>query len=318
MSRRWFVLVPLVFGLLCGGLVDTQAARHASHGKKHSQKAPTVSTVTLDGTVEAIGKMGFQVNASKKQTGKKKSGKNKTPTKEWFIVPTKATTWHILGSADVNYLKPGQTIIFKTTLDGQSQPEDKVSILTVVPAKGNIPSIKADDGLGPIGRFRPKDPGIVEAAAPEKPAKKEAAAPPVVSGSVQVVGRIASCGRTKMTVRAGKELHVELDENPTINIALSDPKMMTVGAKVTIHGTATETKNASYCVPDEVTVTLATPLTGKEKPSELDPPEKAEIPVEATSPESSSSDDKPKDADAPDEKAAPGKAAGDKLPAEVK
>ena len=59
--------------------------------------------------------------------------------------PTKGTTWRILGTADVNYLKPGQTIIFNTTLDDQGQPQDKVSQLTVVPAKGNKPVIKADD-----------------------------------------------------------------------------------------------------------------------------------------------------------------------------
>ena len=109
------------------------------------------------------------------------------------------------------------------------------------------------------------------------------------------MGRVISCGRTKLTVAAGKELHFELGENPTINIALSNPKLMTVGDKVTIHGQAVRivcpdrdeirkgpirpSKNvqANFCEPEEVTVTLVQPLTGPKKPPDPATSDNAEI-----------------------------------------
>ena len=57
---------------------------------------------------------------------------------------------------------------------------------------------------------------------------------------------------------------------------------MVVGANVTIHGQAAETKKGRWCEPDKITVTLVHRLTGKEKPSRLAPPEKAAIPKEST------------------------------------
>ena len=248
-----------------------QYSAHVRHPQHHDQ--PSVSTVTLEGTVEAIGTMGFKVNASEDQSGKKR-----TPNKEWFIAPTRATTWLVLGTADVNYLKPGQTVVFKTTLDGESQPLEKISALTVVPAQGNSPGITADDGTGPI---RPKDPGI-------------GGVQPAANQIKKVVGKMTSCGETKLVVGAGKEVHAELAESPTVNIALCDPKLMVVGAKVTVHGTALKTKNASYCEADDIKVTLVEPLTGRKKST-------GSASLEATTPKD--------DAD---------KAAGDKVPAEAK
>ena len=97
-----------------------------------------------------------------------------------------------------------------------------------------------------------------------------------------VVGKLGSCGKNKLVVSAHKEVHVELTDTPTIYVALTDPKLMAVGAKVKIHGKATESPRGSFCVPDMVTVVLPERLTGKEKPSQLAPPEKSAIPKEAT------------------------------------
>ena len=101
------------------------------------------------------------------------------------------------------------------------------------------------------------------------------------------MGKILSCGKTKLVVAAGKEVHVELAENAVIHIALSDPKLIVVEAKVTIHGQAAETKKVRWCEPDKMTVTLVQRLTGKEKPSQLAPPEKAATPKESTTPKDS-------------------------------
>ena len=98
------------------------------------------------------------------------------------------------------------------------------------------------------------------------------------------MGKLISCGKTKLTVAAGKEIHVELAEKAVIHVALSDPKLMVVGAKVTIHGEAAETKKIRWCEPDEITVTLVAPLTGKEKPSQSAAPERAAVPKESTTP----------------------------------
>lgn len=260
---------------------EHRAAQYPATLPRHPQhhEQPSVSTVTLEGTVEAIGTMGFTVNASEDQPNKKN-----TSAKGWFIAPTHATTWLIQGMADVNYLKRGQTVIFKSMLDEQSQPVDKISALTIVPASGNNPGITADDGSGPI---HPKDPGVGGVQPPANDIKK-------------VIGKITSCGPTKLVVGAGKEVHVELAVIPTVNIALSDPKLMVVGAKVTIHGTAMKTKNGRYCEADDIKVTLVQPLTGTEKSS-------GSTSQKTTTTKDDTSDDK--DAD---------KAAEDKAPAEAK
>ena len=277
MSTRWFVLVAVVFGVLFIGLADAKAERRprqqSQPKQQKQQKPPVISTVTLEGTVKAIGTKGFKASASKDTTDNKKM-----PIKEWLVAPLKDTVWVITGTADVSYLKPGQTVTFKATLNDQGQPDAKISELTLVPAEGNSPGITADDGTGPI---RPKDPGI-------------GGVQPAANQIKKVVGKMTSCGETKLVVGAGKEVHAELAESPTVNIALCDPKLMVVGAKVTVHGTALKTKNASYCEADDIKVTLVEPLTGRKKST-------GSASLEATTPKD--------DAD---------KAAGDKVPAEAK
>ena len=266
--------VYLALGLLCVGLEAGYGAQNPAQTAEHRKQNPSpTSTVAVEGTVESVGKTGFKINVPGKRPGRNKPGKNK-PGKnklsgEWFVTPTKSTKWVVIGTAEPSYLQVGQTVLFKATLDEEGQPDDKVSSLTIVPARGNSPSIRVDDGSGPM---RPKAPGIGVGVLPTDTQVKK------------IVGKIRACVGMRLVVNAGKVIKVELAENPTIDVILPDHTLMAVGSKIRAHGTPMATKKLRYLEPDNITVTLATRLTGKEKPSDLTPPDEPAIPKETMTP----------------------------------
>lgn len=287
MSRRLSVLLPVIFGILLIAPLDTQARRYPyvpPRSSNYTQPKPVPNqtkpsppkSVAIDGTVLMVGSQGFKVNATKEQFGTASSRTSTGATKEWLISPTRSTTWLVTGTATPSYLKPSMTVVFKAELDDAKQPKSKISTLTIVSPTGHLPGIKADDGSDPL---KPKDAAAnpPTATKPVKTkAKKKDAAPAGLVNQSRITGKITSCNGNRFTVSAGGStvIHAELDDNPTINVLMNDPKVLAVGAKVTIHGQAIERKqikNANYCQATDIKVVLALPLTGKEKSAILRP-----------------------------------------------
>lgn len=264
----------------------------SSRGRNQQKDQPIVESVTIDGTIDAFVPGGFKMNGSKQQAGNNaKGGKKKGAagggTNSWLVGPGPATTWSITGSAELSYLKPGQTVVFKAELDDKYQPKDRVSTMTIVSPKGNIPGITADDGSGVL---KPKDTGIgVDLPGEDKPVKtkttrkKDAGDVVDLGGRKKITGRISSVSGNKFTVSAGsgKIMHVELDDSPSINVVSTDYKLVAVGARATVQGQAMESKQGNLCRANDIKITLALPLTGKTKPAVLRPevPEKADAPA---------------------------------------
>ena len=82
-----------------------------------------------------------------------------------------------------------------------------------------------------------------------------------------------------------------LTDSPTIYVALTDPKLMAVGAKVKIWrmgdgkaiGQLLRTGHGRSCIAGKI--------DGQRKPSQLVPPEKSAVPKDATESETPSADD---------------------------
>jgi fructose-specific phosphotransferase system component IIB len=116
-----------------------------------------------------------------------------------------------------------------------------------------------------------------------------------VAGKTKIVGRIERCDGKSLTVTRGQQtIHVDLADIPTINVELSDLKLVQdskdssknrvegkgasghavsilvsdlVGAKIVVQGTAAETKSKRQCMAKSIEVTLAKPLTSKKSTS---------------------------------------------------
>jgi hypothetical protein len=154
-----------------------------------------------------------------------------------------------------------------------------VSELTIVPAQGNKPGVAADDGK-PLGHVAdaggdkapPKRKGRGKgnkADADPNPAKDDAA--PANTSIKKVTARIGKLAGNKLTVNpGGKAMQIELTDDATINIALTDPKLIVAGAMIKVHGQAIENNNGKVCNADDITVTLVSPLTGKRRPVRLE------------------------------------------------
>ncbi len=122
------------------------------------------------------------------------------------------------------------------------------------------------------------------------------AKPKAVAGGpkTKILGKIAACDEKSLTVTSGQRtIHIDLADIPTINVELSDPKLVQdskdktkykiegksasghlvpmassdlVGSKIVVHGTGAETKTERKCLARSIEVTLMAPLTGT-KPS---------------------------------------------------
>jgi hypothetical protein len=289
MKARFSIVSGLILGLtladcLLGtavradeSLPDASVVAFANHksGKRSSgpkQTPPKVSEVTLTGVVDAVQANGLAIKAGKSTKGKDQ--------KTWLVMPGQNVEVTIDGTATVDYLKKGQIVQFEGQVLNNEEVAGKLNELTVLDKKssaaltakvaardhvkevaggggGRIAAPKEDaDSDALIGPDDSKKKGDAKASA-----KSDAAA----SGlKTKIVGKIESRTDKGFTVASGsRTLKVELSDSPTINVQLSDPKMVQVGARIVVHGTAAESKQGNQCMAKTIVVTLATPLSGK-------------------------------------------------------
>lgn len=283
-------------------------------GRPQKQQQPKVSSdMTLTGVIDNVLPTGLVVKEDKS-----KRGKGQKDQKEWLVVAQSGSTeFTIRGTATLDYLRKGQTVEFVgRTVPGEDKAkgeklDGKLKELTIVSRKGGSSLLNKDaakhhaaaPGLGRIEApkedtdlgVNPAEGG--DAAPADKKGGKAAKPEPVAAGPQgKLTGRIAAHDEKSITVTVGaRTIHIDLVEIPTINVELSDPKLVPdakdssksriegkgsnghlvaitagelKGAKIVAHGSAVQSKSGNECMANSILVTLATPLTGKKPTSE--------------------------------------------------
>ncbi len=194
----------------------------------------------------------------------------KNDSKTWTVYSEPETMARVTGQAKADFLKPGLIVKFEAELDGQNGAKDKISELSILTlSKEN-----------PLGVFPPGSTphGAAGSASGGKPSSKPSeshgfgATAESTFGASQmskVVGQITAVHDEKLTVHAGtKTVRGEFAADPqihvTLHVALSDPKFISAGDRISVHGTKVQGK-PGICEADDVKITLAKPLTGPKK-----------------------------------------------------
>jgi hypothetical protein len=284
--------------MLC---VDASGKSYSGGNRNNNQKKKQpppakIEDVSLDGVVEAVINGDLKVRNTKSAKGKSQAGNT-----EWLVGAQQGVQVkvHVLGTATVDYLRHGMIVEFSTLLDADDKPTDKINKMSIVESSKDNPL-----GVFNAADLKPADPGVgggddkKPKNAPKKDQKDQDPDKLLIgaTGQSKIVGKITSCTADTMVVSAGaKSIKCELGTSPTIDVSLSDPKLIGAGAKVVIHGKGCRGK-VNQCWADDVSATLTQPLTGKKKqPHKHDD---ATAKSDSASESASASDDNAKDADA--------------------
>ena len=219
--------------LHCGMFLILAALAADSQGAQR-WRPPKPTPVAIDGTVEGVGRgMIWAVNDMDQRP--------------WAIAPEPTTKILVTGTATIDFLKPKMLAQFNAQVDEKGVVKDKVGELTIVtPGTANQPAPAPTKG---------KNGG--------KPAKTEK--PAASEESASKVGSVMGVHGHKVSVKAGGHmLQFELTEEAKINISVDFVAWAAKGDKIQAKGKSIPTSRG-ICYAEEVTITLAEPLTGGKK-----------------------------------------------------
>jgi hypothetical protein len=224
------VLVACTFLILVAIAADSQAYPR--------WRPPKLNPVTIDGTIErVVPGMILAVNDKDQR--------------QWAITPERTTKILVVGTATLDFLKPKMLVQFNAQVDEKGVVKDKLGDLTIVTAA------TANQPAPPPTKSKGKTPG--------KPDKKSDP-PAAADTSGGKVGSIMGVHGHKLSVKAGgKLMQIELTEEAKINISVDIAAWAAKGDKIQAKGKSAS-NNPGICYAEEVTITLAEPLTsGKKK-----------------------------------------------------
>jgi len=224
------VLVACTFLILMAIAADSPGAQR--------WRTPKLNPVTIDGTVERVSPGMILAVNDKDQ-------------RQWVIGPERTTKIFVTGTATLDFLRPKMLVQFNAPVDEKGAVKDKVAELTIVTAA------TANQSAPPPAKIKGKTPG--------KPDKKSDP-PAATDESGGKVGSIMGVHGHKLSVKAGgKLMQIELTEEAKINISVDIAAWAAKGDKIQAKGKSAS-NNPGVCYAEEVTITLAEPLTsGKKK-----------------------------------------------------
>ncbi len=268
----------------CILLLTVAIAADAQVVYRRRRPQPRTDPVSIDGTIERITPSLIQAV----------DGKDQRP---WVIASQRNTRVRVMGSATLDFLKPGMIVEFHAQADEKGAIKDKVSELTIVtPTSESLPA------AGESGNAKKK------AAGKEKAAE-------TADSSASMAGQVRARHNRNLSIHVGNKLtQIELSDDPKINIAVDNAAWAARGDKIVVKGKMLH-GNPGFCEADEVTITLVEPLTGGKK-KVLPPKTGATSAAKTASTEKSDSTAKPADSgddSKPKKKKKP--AAGDAAPA---
>ncbi len=271
---KHYLAAVLVVGLaVAGGATSTKLL---ARGKRKVSRPPVITEVSLSGTVVAVLPNALTVKighnkpsgkaskSSSSATAAIDSGvasdqddpwfmectygprKKKSPKDSgvWTVYPKPKTAVLVEGTSTLDYLRPGQTVEFTGNL-ADDTIVNTVDTINVVPKHGHNLNIGGGPGLA-------KDKESVKSTSLD-------------SANASITARIQAVKDTALVVWVGERtLHLHLTASPTVHVESDDPKLITVGSKVTITGQGVHGPNLAQA--DSIKVTLAAPISAKKLP----------------------------------------------------
>ena len=253
-------MLCLFVGLM---VVAPEQTVQAQKRRPNLRKPPKVELPPLEasGTIEAVARGALKI---------------KTITGDSMVLKVMPNaTIQVTGSAEVDFLKAGQFVMFTAAVDKRrSRVQDKVAKLTIfTPSETKPPGAYYDQGEGGFGNaeagFGQAGAGGELGQAPPKGAEKKTGK--TVAANVEVFeirGRIQKIKKERMEVYCPSQffkrplLRMELAEKPEITVDVTDYSVAKEGDKVEVRGFQIA-KNAGQV--NQVTIELAESLTGAKK-----------------------------------------------------
>lgn len=227
MCARTFAVFVMMIGLIA--LPAVAAKRNPVKKPNPQPKAQPQQAASVEGTIKSVDRDGIQVAARRTE-------------KPWVVQFQPGTRFVVTGTAKADYLKPGVVLQFKADLDDQDKAKDKVAEMTIVSAGSDNP-LGVSGGKG--SKTSNDDLGLL------------------TSQDTKITGKIVSVTGKQVSLSAGKRtVTIELAAKPTINVLLSDRKLVLPGSKIRASGKATRAATPRMQA-DSIEVTLASPLSGK-------------------------------------------------------
>jgi hypothetical protein len=245
--RFWVIWLLLAVGILCFPPSPASAWLRQVQKRRTVAKEPTEESVTLSGVIQHVTSKQIEilVDPPAKEDSKHKKNKN-TPHGTWTATTPRGTKFQVKGEATPDYLRSGLLVQVSAKVEGR-EIKEPVHELTIV-SKAYGTAHAHSSGTAPAGKANGSN------------------AATLGSESSKIVGQLGRTQENKwlMHVRE-KTYRLELADDLTIKVALSNSHLIGAGDKIVIHGEAIQGKPGA-CVADDVEVTLARPLSAKSKP----------------------------------------------------
>jgi hypothetical protein len=241
----------LLAAILAFGLSASLEAQMQNQRRGQPQMPQPTQPVEIKGTIEQVVRGGIVALDATSQP--------------WQVFLPANAKVQVVGGASVDYLRNGLFVEFQGEIDLHGRLKEKVDHLTIVtlsPEKqvGLFPS-ESDMADGEQGGL-----GMGEGLG-GKPAKAKKAGV-TVAGSYRIVGKLMVGRGNKLSVQTGRgSLPLELTEQPTVAVDVSDYSIAAKGDNITVKGLMMPNM-PGRAQATEVKIELAEPLAGitKKKP----------------------------------------------------
>ncbi len=218
---------------------------------------PKMERFAADGTVQGIaaGKIWILTNTNQK----------------WLILIDPKATIHVVGTAELDFLKLGHFIRFTAAVDQRGRVQEKIGELALF-----TPRQPAEIGVWPEGDDTGDDTGDDNTTDQFDDGTNRR--PPVATVRLySIAGRIVGIRKGKVTVNAGRGMfQIELAEQPKITVDLADYSVVRQGDKISIRKgkmppVQVPPGQVGWAKATELTIEMAHPLTGPRKPRPVKP-----------------------------------------------
>ena len=245
------LLLTAVFVIAMSPSLPAQYNRYSPLGRQAI--IPQPQSAEIEGTFDDVMSGGFMVTDGKGQL--------------WHVIVPRNAKIEVTGTATADYLRAGLLVELTGELEGHVAIKGKVSELKIVSPSPERPlgifsgeADKASDASGDAG----DKPAKRGKTAGKTAGKGAAAGAPAGGGPCRIVGRLGGRGG-KFSIQAGHgTLQLTLDDQPTINVELTDYTLAAKGDKVSIKGMK-QPARPGLAQASEVKIELAEPLSGAKK-----------------------------------------------------
>lgn len=182
----------------------------------------------------------------------------------WLVKIPNSAKIRVLGSAKLDFLRPGMFVLFKANLDQRGKVQDKVAELKIF-----TPTQTSNLGLFPESGFSGGPDAAMEAAADAEAQKKTKAKRDVKAKdktanmpatAYEVSGQIASFNKRSgewLVKTPHGDVNFELDEGATVSLDLADYSLASPGDSISCQAA----QNAQFmATADSLEIELARPL----------------------------------------------------------